>query len=252
MGSCNHEEADTRVVVHLLHALQSSSVAMIYTGDTDVVVIVLSNYHHFMAVNSGADIWILFKAGKQTKMIHMNAVASVLGETTCKGLALFHALTGSDTTSSFKFKGKRYCFKTKNKVPSIMEEFAIAANTPFHISPKLNDAVMRFVCILYSNADENNVNLVRMRMFCQKTRDIERIPPTSDALVQHIKRSIFQASIWTTAYDPQTPDQQPINHRWMERDNKFFPIGTTISLAKDVFDFVVKCSCKKSVFVMKM
>lgn len=33
MDQCNHEEADTRVLVHLLHALQSSSLGMVYTGD---------------------------------------------------------------------------------------------------------------------------------------------------------------------------------------------------------------------------
>ena len=41
MDQCNHEEADTRVLVHLLHSLQSSSLGMVYTGDTDVVVILL-------------------------------------------------------------------------------------------------------------------------------------------------------------------------------------------------------------------
>ena len=47
--------------------------------------------------------------------------------------------------------------------------------------------------------EEIDVNLRRIRLFSQKTRDVERIPPTSDALDQHLKRSVFQASIWTTA-----------------------------------------------------
>lgn len=38
MDQCNHEEADTRVLVHL-HALQTSSLGMVHTGDTDVVVL---------------------------------------------------------------------------------------------------------------------------------------------------------------------------------------------------------------------
>ena len=33
MKQCNHEEADTRVLVHILQALQSSSLGMIHTGD---------------------------------------------------------------------------------------------------------------------------------------------------------------------------------------------------------------------------
>uniref|UniRef100_UPI00358E15C1 uncharacterized protein n=1 Tax=Myxine glutinosa TaxID=7769 RepID=UPI00358E15C1 len=139
MGRCNHEEADTRVLVHLLHALQYSSLGMVYTGDTDVVVILLCNFHHIKAVNPESDIWISFKAGKTVKMISLNNIASSLGVTTCKALALFHAFTGSDSTSAFKFKGKRYCFKRKDEVPPLLSEFATIASTPFLTSPELRE-----------------------------------------------------------------------------------------------------------------
>ena len=60
MGSCNHEEADTRVIVHVLHALQHASVGLVLTGDTDVVVILLSNFQHIAAANPAAEIWKWF------------------------------------------------------------------------------------------------------------------------------------------------------------------------------------------------
>lgn len=249
MGQCNHEEADTRVLVHLLHALQCSSLGMVHTGDTDVIVILLSNFHHIMAVNPAAEIWISFKTGKTTKMISLNTIASSLGVTTCKAMALFHAFTGSDSTSSFKFKGKRYCFKTKDKVLSLMEEFAMVASIPFEISSNLREVVKKFVCRLYSNesiTDDINVDLVRMRVFCHKTRDVERIPPTSDALELHLQRSVFQASIWTTAHEPLAPLRNPTDHGWMEKGDKLVPVWMTLPLAKDVFDLDVKCTCTKS------
>lgn len=56
MGLCNHEEADTRVLVHLLHALQNPSLEMIHTEDINVVVTLLSNFHHVMDVNPAAEI----------------------------------------------------------------------------------------------------------------------------------------------------------------------------------------------------
>ena len=207
MDQCNHEEADTRVLVHLLHALQTSSLGMVHTGDTDVVVILLSNFHHIKALNPAADIWISFKAGRRTRMISLNTIATNLGTTTCKAMALFHAFPGSDSTSSFKCKGKRCCCKLMHEVPSLMEEFATLVDTPFQTSPRLTEVARKFVCRLYSNEsnEDNNVDLVRMRMFSQKTRDVERIPPTSDALDQHLKRSVFQASIWTTAHMSMMP-----------------------------------------------
>jgi hypothetical protein len=151
MDQCNHEEADTRVIVHLLHALQTSSLGMVHTGDTDVVIILLSNFHHIMALNPAAEIWISFKARKTTKIISLNTIATNLGTTTCKAMALFHAFTGSDSTSSFKFKGKRYCCKLMHEVPSLMEEFATIVETSFQISPRLIEVATNFVCRLYSN-----------------------------------------------------------------------------------------------------
>ncbi len=129
-----------------------------------------------------------------------------------------------------------------------MEEFVIITNTQFHISPKLRRGVQQFVCLLYSNetiTDDTNVDFVRMRLFCHNTRNAERIPPTSDALDQHVKRSIFQASIWITAHNPMAPTQKPIIYGWMKKKNKLFPIWTTLPLAKDVFDLDVKCTCTK-------
>lgn len=95
-----------RVLVHLLHALQTSLLGMVHTGDTDVVVILLCNFHHIKAQNPATEIWISFKAGRQARMISLNAIDTNLGPTTCKAMALFHAFTGSDSTSSFKYKGK--------------------------------------------------------------------------------------------------------------------------------------------------
>ena len=65
MGQCNHEVADIYVLVHLLHALQSSSLGMVYTRDTDLVIILLSDFHYITAVNPETEVWISFKAGKQ-------------------------------------------------------------------------------------------------------------------------------------------------------------------------------------------
>ena len=148
-------------------------------------------------------------------------------------MTLFHAFTGSDSTSVFKFKGRRSCFKTKDQVPSLMEEIVIVNSTPLLTSPQLKEVVMQFVCMLYSNVsltDDIRVYLVRMRVFCHKTRDVERLPPTSDALDQHLNRSVFQASIWTTLHEPLAPVHDPRNYGWVRMDSKLVPIWMTLPL----------------------
>ena len=71
---------------------------MIETGDTDVVVILLTNFHYIMALKPAAEMWISFKASKTTRMFFLNTIASHLGTRICKSMALFHAFTGSDST----------------------------------------------------------------------------------------------------------------------------------------------------------
>ena len=122
MGQCNHEEADTRILVHLLHALQTKSIGLIHTGDIDIVVILLANHQQIISANPAADIWIYFHAGKSKRTVNLNSIAANLE--TCKSLALFHTLTGSDSTSAFKFTGKRSCMNmltTCNLFPFIQE-----------------------------------------------------------------------------------------------------------------------------------
>ena len=97
-------------------------------------------------------------------------------------------------------------------MPPVIDEFATVVDTPFQTSPKMIEVALDFVCRLYCNEPNNDVDLVRMKLFSQKTRDVERIPPTRDALDQHLKRSVFQASIWTTAYMAMMPVNNPTDH----------------------------------------
>jgi hypothetical protein len=224
---------------------------MVHTGDTDVVVILLSNFHRIKDINPAAEIWISFKAGKTTTMLSLNSIAASLGTITCKAMALFHALTGSDSTSSFKFKGKRYCCNVINKVPSLMEEFATVVDNPFHTSVRLKEVASNFVCFLYSSELGYDIDHVRLQLFSQKTRDVERIPPTRDAFDLHLKRSVFQASIWSTAHMSMMPVHNPIDHGWKEEDGKLIPIWTSLPLARDVFNLDVKCACKSTCSLCK-
>ena len=51
MGQCNHEEAHTRILVHLLYALQTKSIGLTHTGDIDIVVILLANQQQIISAN---------------------------------------------------------------------------------------------------------------------------------------------------------------------------------------------------------
>ena len=107
MLDCDHEEADTRIVVHVIRALQQdASTIHINTVDTDVVVVLIGKFHVIPLLNPQAVIWVAFGMGKDFCFFHINTVCANVGNDWSQSLPLFHAMTGCDT-SAFNFKGNK-------------------------------------------------------------------------------------------------------------------------------------------------
>ena len=61
LSPCNHEEKDTRMLLHAAHASrQGHSKIMIRTVDTDAVVLVIADFYKI----SVSELWIAFGTGK--------------------------------------------------------------------------------------------------------------------------------------------------------------------------------------------
>ena len=163
--------------------LSKKSIGLIHTGVIDIVVILLANHQQIISANPAADIWIYFYAGKSKRTINLNSIAPNLE--TCKSLALFHTLTGSDSKSAFKFTGKRSCWNilTKCNLFPFIQEFAKNHRCSNCVSPSLREAVANYVCKLYrGEVNHHDVDHLRMDIFSHKMRDVDRLLPTSDAL----------------------------------------------------------------------
>ena len=73
LSSCNHEEADTRVFVHVVHAANSGhGRATIFTVDTDIVLAV-ANMHKMQNVR---ELWLTFGTGKSFRYIPCHSIAN--------------------------------------------------------------------------------------------------------------------------------------------------------------------------------
>ncbi|CAH1174169.1 unnamed protein product [Phaedon cochleariae] len=105
---CNHEEADTRLILHI--STQRNSKIIIKSDDTDVFVLLLYYYWNDDNVRSNT---IYMEKGHGTaytnrrRFVAIHDVARTLKKRTCDGLPAFHVLTGCDTTSSFFKIGKK-------------------------------------------------------------------------------------------------------------------------------------------------
>ena len=106
MQECDHEEADSRIVVHILNKLlNNKNKIQVRTVDNDVVLILIGHFYDIKATYPGIDIWVAFGVGKYFMNNHINTICHNLGKTKCEALPAFHAFTGCDSTSQFKGKG---------------------------------------------------------------------------------------------------------------------------------------------------
>ena len=117
---------------------------------------------------------------------------------------------------------------------------------PGEISDRSMSLLERFVVLMYDRISEStDINEARKQLFTQKSRTLENIPPTQTALVQHIKRTCYQANCWNQALvrDPQMPE--PSDWGWTKETTGWQPIWTTLPAASQACTELIHCSCKK-------
>ena len=107
LAPCSHEEADTRLLLHVAQGIRCDfDKVIIRTVDTDVVILSIANFHNL----GPTELWISFGAGKHHRYIPAHQIAVNVGEEKCRALTIFHAFTGCDTVSAFSGKGKKSAF----------------------------------------------------------------------------------------------------------------------------------------------
>ena len=115
-----------------------------------------------------------------------------VGKTTnvkSQALPLFHPLTGCDTTSAFKGKGKKSAWKVWQAFKEVTETLVYLSLNPFenvHVDSIHFASIERFIVVLYDRTSPLiSVNDVREELFCKKkNRSVDRLPP---ALLQHVR-----------------------------------------------------------------
>ena len=88
------------------------------------------------------------------------------------------------------------------------------------------------------------INDARKELFSKKGRSLENIPPTKDALLQHLKRVIYQASIWFTSYERMPHIPSADGRGWVMEANQLKPVWITQPEAAKVCLELVRCNCQ--------
>ena len=251
MSSCDHEEADTRLIIHTIDALSKGrNTCLVRTVDTDIVVILVGKFFHFISLNSAADIWVAFGTGKNFTYLHINTISHNLGEEKCLALPFFHSFSGCDTTSAFFGKGKKAAWEAWKCFPEVSTAFTTIALDPFthlDLASPIFTLLQRYTVVIYSkNSNVEFVDEARMESFCHGNKTMENIPPTADCLLQHARRAAYQASVWTTSEHPLQgrPTPESWGWTWNECDKKWAPVWITQPIANKACLELVKCGCQ--------
>ena len=99
----DHEEADTRMLLHAQHASQDAQRIIIQSPDTDVLLLCVT---HCDEIGTG-ELW--FRTGVKDRLRYIPAHKIVLSlcPLICKALPAFHSLTGCDSTSALSKIGRK-------------------------------------------------------------------------------------------------------------------------------------------------
>ena len=240
---CSHEEADTRIFLHVKHCAQQGHKRIsIQTVDTDVVVLAIG---HFQSLNI-EELWIDFGVLNHYRNIAAHDIANYLNEK-AKALLLFHALTGCDTVSSFRGRGKKTAWSAWMAHPAATDAFESLLSQPEDLTPELIHKIERFVVLMYSKTSTlSRVNEARKELFTQFGRTIDNIPPTQGTLINHLKRSVYQGSyIWAQALELSPNLPSPEYWGYKSTSLGWIPHWTDLQDATASCSELVRCGCIK-------
>ncbi|XP_062513858.1 uncharacterized protein LOC134189559 [Corticium candelabrum] len=186
----DHEEADSRIFLHAKHASNGGFACVVISSpDTDVAVI---GIHHANAINAS----LLWLTGTKVQRccINLTEIAVNLGEDMSAVLPGIHAFSGCDTTSAFVGKGKTKIFRLASQSDCLrlaMTRLGCSL-TP---TEELFTECEKFVCHLYGLPTCISVNEVRYKLFRTKCLKAQQMPPTQDALRQHVLWVNYQSFV---------------------------------------------------------
>lgn len=243
LAPCTHEEADTRLLLHAFDAANAGyKKVVIRSVDTDVLVLAVSVWHQFQC----DELWLAFGSGKHFRYLPVHEIANSLGPQKSRALLAFHALTGCDTTSSFHGKGKKSAWETWSNFPAASDAFLTLVDRPVSLTDETFSVLERFFILLYDRTSHHIcIDSARQFMFTKKGMEITKIPPTKDALQQHVKRATYQSGhIWSQALvaAPVLPD--PSDWGWSSDKDGWNPIWMTIPDADKCCLELLCCGCK--------
>ena len=203
-----HDEADTRVVFHAMHAeAQGPGSTVVRCNDTDILVIFLANIHKFTETS----IWLDAGLDHDCSRVMIDVKATAEKMDYLKALPGIYAFTGCDYTPAFFRKGKKRPFNLMIKSAKYSEIFGKFGEE--ELTDDDIKIVESYVCSMFGYHKLNSINEARLIHFKSKCKpketakpldslknvDPSSFPPCKAVLLQQIRRAWFTARLYKNA-----------------------------------------------------
>ena len=221
----------------------TSTKVCIKTVDTDISIYGLYFQGHFESTK----LYIETGSGENLRTLDISAMASALGESTCKVLPALHAFTGNDYTSAFHGIGKVKALKIIIESSKIRKAFKRIGDS-FDFNAKYFPVIESFVCQMYGVKTCENVNEARyLKFFSSKSGSTEpqKLPPTRDALLLHCKRVSYVTAIIKRSLENNPDIPSPDGYGWTKNGESLFIKWSLLPPAPPQILEQITCGCGK-------
>ena len=93
--------------------------------------------------------------------------------------------------------------------------------------------------------DSSDVNDLRYKMFTKKNKIGEKLPPTLDSLLMHLRQACYQSFIWKSACNPMLALESPIGNGWNQENETLVPEYMLFGPVPESIIELVSCKCTK-------
>ena len=257
---CTSEEADARLVRHAINCVETGyDPVVVRTVDTDVLVLMISYYPFMSDINNGTRVLTLMGNNwSSIKVYDINALASEIGYSVCKGLPFFYAFTGCDTVSSMYHCSKTNfwdeLFKQPN-IPQLLSVFAELSTQPIEVTSEQVDILEIFLVRVYypkkvntgSLSDERAAHFKRLASV-----NIRQLPLSRPGLIEHTKRACIQGG-WLWGECVANMQIPPVTEWGWQRagtghgnEQGYVPQWQTVDESFNIDHITKTCTCRKA------
>ena len=152
----DHEEADTRLLLHVHQAARVFSSVTIKNSNTDVMVLSLAKSQDF----HGCLLLFMTVSGSNNRIINITELQIKLGQEKCQASPGLHIFTGCNNISAFRGKGKTNPFGLMLESEAFCSAF-IALRCGWEVPEGILPDVEKFVCTPYGQKVSAGVNAER-------------------------------------------------------------------------------------------